>query len=148
MYCLENHAGTPVYVHAKVCVIDDTWSVVGSDNVSMRSWTFDSELSCAVLDESGRYARDLRLMLAREHLDRSDFDATDPVETFDAFARSAAALDAWHDTGRQGLRPPGRLRTYRLPDLSRTTVTWAGELYRLVFDPDGRPTSLRRARKF
>ena len=44
-YGIENHAGTPVYVHAKVCVIDDTWASIGSDNFNRRSWTHDSELS-------------------------------------------------------------------------------------------------------
>jgi phosphatidylserine/phosphatidylglycerophosphate/cardiolipin synthase-like enzyme len=148
VYCLENHAGTPVYVHAKVCVVDDTWAVVGSDNVSMRSWTFDSELSCAVLDGDGRYARELRLQLAREHLDRPEFDATDAVETFEAFARSAATLETWYAGGRRGPRPPGRLRVYQSPELSPATTVWAGELYRFVFDPDGRPAALRRARRF
>jgi phosphatidylserine/phosphatidylglycerophosphate/cardiolipin synthase-like enzyme len=47
---LENVWGTPIYGHAKVCVIDDVWMVVGSDNVNRRSWTHDSELSCAVID--------------------------------------------------------------------------------------------------
>ena len=28
-YGIENHAGTPVYVHAKVCVIDDVWAAPG-----------------------------------------------------------------------------------------------------------------------
>ena len=44
-YGIENHAGTPVYVHAKVCVIDDVWASTGSDNFNRRSWTHDSELS-------------------------------------------------------------------------------------------------------
>src|SRR4051795_2754993 len=52
VFDVENHAGTPVYVHAKVCVVDDTWASVGSDNFNRRSWTHDSELSCAVLDET------------------------------------------------------------------------------------------------
>ena len=52
VYGPENHAGTPVYVHAKVCVVDDVWASVGSDNVNRRSWTHDSELSAAVLDET------------------------------------------------------------------------------------------------
>ena len=73
--------GTPVYVHAKVCVVDDVWASVGSDNFNRRSWTHDSELSCAVLDETARragrradpaglgdgargFARDLRLRAA------------------------------------------------------------------------------------
>ena len=49
---LENEDGTPIYVHAKVCVVDDVWLMVGSDNMNRRSWTHDSELSCAVLDDT------------------------------------------------------------------------------------------------
>ena len=74
VYGIENHQSTPVYVHAKVCVIDDTWASIGSDNLNRRSWTHDSELSCAVVDTSAAdhspYARRLRLTLAAEHLDR------------------------------------------------------------------------------
>ena len=50
VYDLENEQGTPIYIHAKVCVVDDVWAIVGSDNLNLRSWTHDSELSCAVLD--------------------------------------------------------------------------------------------------
>ena len=56
VFDVENHEGTPVYVHAKVCVIDDIWATVGSDNLNRRSWTHDSELSCAVLDDTGEFA--------------------------------------------------------------------------------------------
>ncbi len=74
VYGVENHAGTPVYVHAKVCVMDDQWATIGSDNFNRRSWTHDSELSVVVVDSSGAdhsaYARRLRLTLAAEHLDR------------------------------------------------------------------------------
>ena len=52
VYGIENPAGTPVYVHAKACIIDDVWASVGSDNFNRRAWTHDSELSCAVLDET------------------------------------------------------------------------------------------------
>ena len=104
-YGIENHAGTPVYVHAKVCVIDDVWASVGSDNFNRRSWTHDSELSCVVLDEE--YARSLRLTLAAEHLDRlgdveahglvkAMADCLEPSGHFDAYAASADRLDAWH----------------------------------------------------
>ena len=50
VYGIENHAGTPVYVHAKTCVVDDTWATIGSDNFNRRSWTHDSELSAVVVD--------------------------------------------------------------------------------------------------
>jgi phosphatidylserine/phosphatidylglycerophosphate/cardiolipin synthase-like enzyme len=153
-YGIENAAGTPVYVHAKVTVIDDLWCTVGSDNLNLRSWTYDSEISCAVLEQSGAadcLARRLRLSLFREHLDRGDADdegLTDAAEAFAAFARSAARLQAWHDGGRQGPRPPGRLRPYALPRLSPVTRWWSAAAYRHLYDPDGRPPGLRRAALF
>src|SRR3954447_11311877 len=42
----------PIYVHAKICIVDDVWMTIGSDNLNRRSWTHDSELSCAILDET------------------------------------------------------------------------------------------------
>ena len=57
VYDRENDEGTPVYVHAKACVVDDVWATVGSDNLNLRSWTHDSELSCAILDDDPRRAR-------------------------------------------------------------------------------------------
>jgi len=151
-YGIENHAGTPVYVHAKVCVIDDTWASVGSDNFNRRSWTHDSELSAVVLDHD--YARSLRLSLAAEHLDRLaeveerglDRVMADCVDTeglYDAYAACADRLDAWHAQGRVGERPPGRLRRLPLPPLGRFTRRWAQLPLQVVHDPDGRPGPLR-----
>ncbi|MEO6886419.1 MAG: phospholipase D family protein, partial [Jatrophihabitantaceae bacterium] len=110
VYGLENTAGTPIYVHAKACVIDDIWAGVGSDNVNRRSWTHDSELSVAVWDDTladpaepgtnppRRYARQLRLTLAREHLGRAagdDADLHTAASAFQAFHDSAHALNSW-----------------------------------------------------
>jgi phosphatidylserine/phosphatidylglycerophosphate/cardiolipin synthase-like enzyme len=167
VYGLENHAGTPVYVHAKVVVIDDMWASIGSDNFNLRSWTHDSELSCAVLDETPDkreprdvggpgdyprlYARELRLGLAREHLDRAegdDADLCDPKSAFQAFTDSAANLEAWHAERGAAPRPPGRIRPYRQVEQSRWTRLWATPVYRHLFDPDGRARSLRRAKSF
>ncbi|MGW6688116.1 phospholipase D family protein [Streptomyces sp. NPDC054961] len=178
VYGLENRAGTPVYVHAKVCVVDDVWATIGSDNINLRSWTHDSELNCAVLDEDAdarapadpagrgdgarRFARELRLELSREHLDapgpgspESESDSPgapdplcDPVGAFEAFAATAAALDAWHEGGGRGPKPPGRLRTYRPPEFSYAESRLTMPLYRLLVDPDGRTFGLRRRNAF
>ena len=177
VYGIENPAGTPVYVHAKVCVVDDIWASVGSDNLNRRSWTHDSELSCAVLDDAPadaddadgaagddvddtagdddgprRFARDLRLLLAREHLELAEGERqdelSDPVRAADAFAASAHNLQRWHDGGRHGPRPAGRIRPYRLDRLDSSTLRWAEPLYRVVYDPDGRPGRLRRSHQF
>ncbi|MEV0582134.1 phospholipase D family protein [Nonomuraea sp. NPDC050310] len=142
VYDLENRAGVPIYVHAKVCVVDDTWATVGSDNVNLRSWTHDSELSCAVLDHD--FARGLRQLLAAEHLEAD----RPPEEMFEAFAESAERLEAWHRGGRRGARPPGRLRPHPKVELTRWRRTVVLPLYKLAVDPDGRPPRLRRAGEF
>jgi phosphatidylserine/phosphatidylglycerophosphate/cardiolipin synthase-like enzyme len=169
VFDVENHQGTPVYVHAKVCVVDDVWASVGSDNFNRRSWTHDSELSSAVLDttrdprepsdpagtgDGARvFARDLRLALAREHLDlpadgSRDEDVLDPARFIDTITARAKALDAWHQGGRTGPRPPGRLRPHQPDRLSLFTRLWASPVYRLVVDPDGRPLRLRLKGEF
>jgi phosphatidylserine/phosphatidylglycerophosphate/cardiolipin synthase-like enzyme len=175
VFDVENHAGTPVYVHSKVCVIDDVWASVGSDNFNRRSWTHDSELSCAVLDETRDerapsdpagagdgarvYARDLRLRLMSEHLDRlpdastgkpadgvDGADLVDPDDAVRAIEAAADALDGWYAGGQVGERPPGRLRRHRPERLHVLARLWAAPVYRLIYDPDGRPLRKRMRR--
>ena len=153
VYGIENHAGCPVYVHAKACIIDDAWTCVGSDNFNMRSWTHDSELGCAVVDADGgtAFGRTLRLQLAREHLDLTDAECAplaDPYEMFDAYRRAATALEAWHARADGAPRPAGRLRPYRMPPLGRLARILAAPTYRYVCDPDGRPPVMRRRHRF
>ena len=157
LFGLENHEGVPVYVHAKVCIVDDTWASTGSDNFNRRSWTHDSELTAVVLDQP--YARDLRLTLAAEHLDRLDEvaaggleatmrDCLESADLFEAYVASAARLDDWHRTGMRGPRPPGRLRRLPLPRLTPRQQRWAAPPLELIHDPDGRPTALRKSNRY
>jgi phosphatidylserine/phosphatidylglycerophosphate/cardiolipin synthase-like enzyme len=161
---VERRDGTPVYVHAKLCIVDDVWAVVGSDNFNRRSWTHDAEASVAVLDgerdareprdASGlgdgarTFARQLRLELMGEHLEVADDDLLDPDRAAQAVRRSAAALDAWHAGGRRGPRPPGRLRRHRRRRPPPAWRRWAlAPAYFLVLDPDGRPWRLKLRRR-
>ena len=166
IYDLETEAGQPIYVHAKVVVVDDEVALVGSDNMNRRSWTHDSELSIAVLDdahddrepldpgrsgyEARRFARNLRLELTAEHLATTPEDPTllDPVEVFERWRRSAAALDRWHEEGKTGERPAGRVRRHRPERVRMWQRAYAAPLYRLLIDPDGRPSALRRQNRF
>ena len=146
VYGLENAAGTPIYVHAKVAIMDDVWSKIGSDNLNIRSWTHDSEISCAVLDDSREgtpFARDLRLTLAREHLGLDDDEKV--TDVWDAFREAAGALDAWVTAGRHGPRPPGQLRSYVTPTVRSSRRTLASACYRWICDPDGRRHRDRRS---
>jgi phosphatidylserine/phosphatidylglycerophosphate/cardiolipin synthase-like enzyme len=167
IYDIENESGTPVYVHAKVVVVDDVWAMIGSDNLNRRSWTHDSELSCAVLDadvddreprdpaglgdQARVFARETRLRLLREHLGR---DADDPADdlldlekAYLSVKQSAGALQAWHDAGREGPRPPGRLRPHVPERLPRRHRPWAVPVYRWIYDPDGRAIRDRLRRR-
>ncbi len=56
----------PIYVHAKVGVVDDRWATLGSANLNSRGMSHDAELNVAVLDDD--FARGLRLALWAEHL--------------------------------------------------------------------------------
>src|SRR5439155_26778900 len=166
VYDLENAWGRPIYVHAKVCIVDDVWMSVGSDNLNRRSWTHDSEVSCALLDPrlDGRPPADpgglgdgarvlprrLRLELWHEHLgpDVAEVELLDPATGFEAWRRRAAALDAWHDRGRRGPRPAGHLRRHVPPPVRAWARWWAKPMYLLGVDPDGRPRALKRAHRF
>ena len=92
---------------------------------------------------TGVFARDLRLRLLREHLDRAadgseDDELVDPASVVEAIDASAQALEDWHASGRKGPRPPGRLRPHRRRTLGRLTRSWAVPVYRAIYDPDGR----------
>ena len=56
----------PIYVHAKVMVVDDTWCTIGSGNLNNRGMADDTELNVTTLDPN--LARALRLSLQAEHL--------------------------------------------------------------------------------
>ena len=165
---VENLQGLPVYVHAKLCIIDDVWAAVGSDNFNTRSWTHDSELTAAVLDAerdpraptdpaglgdgARRFARELRLTMLREHLGvDEDDDLLDPERAADTIRKSAAELDAWHDGGGHGPRPAGRLRSHPVAKEGKLPArhSWfTAPIYRSFLDPDGRPLDMRLRRTY
>ncbi len=168
VFDLEAPNGWPIYVHAKVCIIDDVWMIVGSDNLNIRSWTNDSELSCAVLDDERDsrdpidpggcgdgarvLARQTRLQLWREHLGREkgadDADLVDGVSAIELLRDAASNLDSWYEGGQTGPRPPGLLRHHRPGPVRWWAAWWAQPVHRLLVDPDGRPRRLRRAGDF
>jgi phosphatidylserine/phosphatidylglycerophosphate/cardiolipin synthase-like enzyme len=112
VFGLTNAKGLPVYVHSKVCIIDDRWASVGSDNLNRRSWTSDSEIAAFVMDDRVDALADdepgppdgfplrLRRMLCAEHLGLPEEEVPDdPDELFELLVGSAAALDEWYAVG-------------------------------------------------
>jgi phosphatidylserine/phosphatidylglycerophosphate/cardiolipin synthase-like enzyme len=109
LFGLNNSVGLPIYVHSKVCIIDDRWASVGSDNLNRRSWSSDSEIACAIMDQrledvgpdepapKDAFALRLRRRLCAEHLGIAEDEVPDdPHELFDLMRASATALDEWY----------------------------------------------------
>lgn len=67
-----NAAGTPIYVHAKVFVVDDWFLKIGSSNIDNRSMGFDTECDVAIeaaTEDERKLVRTFTRSLLAEHLD-------------------------------------------------------------------------------
>src|SRR6266704_687968 len=81
----------PIYVHAKVAIIDDLWSTVGSANLNNRGMRDDTEMNVATLN--AELAQDLRLLLWAEHLGLMSEDDFFAIELHLSHQRQKPALD-------------------------------------------------------
>jgi phosphatidylserine/phosphatidylglycerophosphate/cardiolipin synthase-like enzyme len=63
------NGATPVYVHAKLMLVDDELALVGTANVNQRSMANDSEIHLAVVESEGTFAHELRKALWQHHLE-------------------------------------------------------------------------------
>jgi phosphatidylserine/phosphatidylglycerophosphate/cardiolipin synthase-like enzyme len=80
---------SPVYVHAKVGIVDDRWLTVGSANLNSHSFFNDTEVNAVVRDDA--FVRDARLRLWSEHFER---EATgDPAEWWELPGRKVRRLE-------------------------------------------------------
>jgi phosphatidylserine/phosphatidylglycerophosphate/cardiolipin synthase-like enzyme len=109
----------PLYVHAKVGIVDDGWLTVGSANLNEHSLFNDSEMNVVTCDPA--LARETRLRLWAEHLERSVEEVDgDPARVVD---------ELWYPIAREDR---GRLR--ELPGVSRRSAALRGPLQSLVVD--------------
>jgi phosphatidylserine/phosphatidylglycerophosphate/cardiolipin synthase-like enzyme len=106
----------PLYVHAKVGIVDDRWLTVGSANLNEHSLFNDSEMNVVTCDEE--LARSTRLRLWSEHL-AQDADG-EPCRVID---------ELWRPNAFDGT---GRLRA--LPGVSRRSGALKGPLTSLAVD--------------
>ena len=126
------HAGgrpDPLYVHAKVGIVDDRWITIGSANLNEHSLLNDTEVN--IVSEDEELARSTRLRLWAEHLECSESEVDgDPVTVIDArwkpiaqeqLARSAESGEANH-------------RLVELAAVSRRTERLLGPVRGLLVD--------------
>jgi phosphatidylserine/phosphatidylglycerophosphate/cardiolipin synthase-like enzyme len=120
----------PLYVHAKVAVVDDRWLTVGSANLNAHSLLNDTEMN--VVCDDPELARDTRVRLWAEHLecDAAEIRDADPCRVVD---------DRWRPIAYEQLRrrdsgEPPTHRLLALPGVSRRSRRLLGPLQGLIDD--------------
>jgi phosphatidylserine/phosphatidylglycerophosphate/cardiolipin synthase-like enzyme len=105
------YAYMPIYVHAKVGIIDDEWFSIGSANLNQRGLATDTEMNVQVVD--GELARSLRIKLWAEHLGMTEEEvaARDPIDVIDGpWKQIAAGMEK--AVSMRGSPPQGQIHQY------------------------------------
>ncbi len=122
--------GEPIYVHAKILIVDDDILRIGSSNLNNRSMRLDTECdividaaygtNCSRIDEIVR----IRTSLMAEHLGESDESIAQLVETTASLIKTIETLRA----------KTNKLRPYALPEIN-DVAAWLAE--NEILDPEG-----------
>jgi len=120
---------SPVYVHAKIGIVDDRWLTLGSANLNEHSLFNDTEMNIVSCDAG--ISRATRLRLWSEHLELPIEDVSgDPASVVDELWRPTAAEQLERQL--RGDRATHRLR--ELPGVSRRSMALLGPLQSLLVD--------------
>ncbi|MGZ4317416.1 MAG: phospholipase D-like domain-containing protein [Gaiellaceae bacterium] len=129
LYARSEPRADPIYVHAKIGIVDDAWLTLGSANLNDHSLFNDTEMNLVTHD--AELATETRLRLWAEHLELPvDQIPHDPIETID---------ELWKPISGEQLRRrnDGLSLTHRLvqlPHLSRRSSRALGPLSGLLVD--------------
>src|SRR6266853_2321618 len=114
LYAIGGEKDWPVYVHAKVGIVDDAWMTIGSANLNEQSLFNDTEMNLVTYDAG--LAQQTRLRLWAEHLRRPVNELMgDPIAVIDSLWKPIAREQAERRT--RGQRATHRLTM--LPGISR-----------------------------
>jgi phosphatidylserine/phosphatidylglycerophosphate/cardiolipin synthase-like enzyme len=129
LYARSGPRADPIYVHAKIAIVDDRWLTLGSANLNEHSLFNDTEMNVVAHDPE--LARRTRQRLWAEHLELPVEEMPeDPVRAID---------DLWKPISREQLERrseglPLTHRLVRLPQVSRRTRRILGPIDSLVVD--------------
>ena len=129
LYARSGNRSSPVYVHAKLAIVDDRWLTLGSANLNEHSLFNDTELNLVTHDP--RVVKDVRLRLWSEHLECSiDAIGGNPTDVIESLWRPIGR----EQRARQERRSPLTHRLVELPGISRRSSRLLGPLKGLLVD--------------
>jgi len=129
LYARSGNLFDPIYVHAKIGIVDDAWLTIGSANLNEHSLFNDTEMNVVTHDPG--VARATRLRLWSEHLERPASEI--PADT------TRAIDELWKPISGDQLRrrnasSPLTHRLVRLPNVSQRSSRAFGPLNSLLVD--------------
>ena len=129
LYARHGRLYDPVYVHAKIGIVDDAWLTVGSANLNDHSLFNDTEMN--VVTHDAKLAHETRLRLWSEHLELPEKEIrADPADVVERHWKPIGAEQL--ERLRSGL--PLTHRLVRLPHVSRRSERLLGPLQGLLVD--------------
>jgi phosphatidylserine/phosphatidylglycerophosphate/cardiolipin synthase-like enzyme len=129
LYAIGGDRDWPIYVHAKVAIVDDAWMTIGSANLNEHSLFNDTEMNLVTHDAG--LARQTRLRLWAEHLQRPVTEMQgDPAAVIDRLWKPIASEQG--ERRKRSERLTHRLTT--LPGVSRRSRLLLGPLQGLLVD--------------
>jgi phosphatidylserine/phosphatidylglycerophosphate/cardiolipin synthase-like enzyme len=129
LFALGQDGPQPVYVHAKIGIVDDAWLTIGSANLNEHSLFNDTEVNVVTCD--AELARGTRLRLWSEHLQRPPSEVSgDPTKVVDELWKPIAEEQG----ARRRRGEPLTHRLCLLPHVSRRTRRLLGPLQGFLVD--------------
>jgi phosphatidylserine/phosphatidylglycerophosphate/cardiolipin synthase-like enzyme len=129
LYARAGKIADPVYIHAKIAVVDDEWLTLGSANLNEHSLFNDTEMNVVTHDPD--LARQTRLRLWAEHLELSAEEIPDnPAHAVDELWKPISK----EQLERRAAGLPLTHRLVRLEHLSRRSGRILGPLSSFLVD--------------
>ena len=129
LFARSGNRTDPIYVHAKIAVIDDNWLTIGSANLNEHSLFNDTEMN--IVSHDAHLARQTRLRLWAEHLELPIEEMpVDPIQVID---------DLWKPISEEQLErrksgKPLSHRLVRLPHVSKRSARALGPVTGVLVD--------------
>ena len=129
LFARSGDLADPIYVHAKIAIIDDNWLTIGSANLNEHSLFNDTEMNIVTHDAD--LARQTRLRLWAEHLEVEVEELPpDPIQVIDELWKPISE----EQLRRRNLGQPLSHRLVRLPHVSRRSARALGPVTGVLVD--------------